>query len=65
MVTNLSQFEQRNSPIEIAVQLMRARLIQTQSERRYLGSECSLSGLLFIVTHLVFVKFQNFYIFLN
>lgn len=60
MVTNLSQFEQRNSPAEIAVQLMRARLIQTQPEKRCLGSKCSFSGLLFIVTHLVFVKISEF-----
>lgn len=36
MITDLSQFEQRNSYVETAVQLMRPRLIQTQYEEEIL-----------------------------
>lgn len=32
MMTNLSQFKQRNSHVEIAIQLMRLKLIQAQYE---------------------------------
>ena len=36
MITDLSQFEQRNSYVETAGQLMRPRLIQTQYEEEIL-----------------------------